>query len=105
MSPSRMVACLVSGRAAKRLRSGGVVRKALGRQDRGLAALFFPVLRRAEGGERIDERRGCVADLLHGQVEGRFVGLRWRVEAAQLTDELHGGGADFVVRRRRGEVE
>src|SRR6185312_5319747 len=43
--------------------------------------------------------------LFDRRVERRLIGLRGRVEAGQLAHELQGRGADFVVGRRRVEIE
>src|SRR5204862_289446 len=42
--------------------------------------------------------------LVHGTIEGDFVGLRWLREAAQLSHELQRRGADLIVGGRRREV-
>jgi hypothetical protein len=48
---------------------------------------------------------GGGGDLVDGGIEGFAVGLRRRVEARQLADELERGVADLLIRRGRVEVE
>lgn len=48
---------------------------------------------------------GNFRDLLNGCVESGFVGIRWFVKSAQLSDELQGSCANLVVRHGRFKVK
>ena len=47
---------------------------------------------------------GRLRHLIHGAVERELIGLGGPCEAAQLADELEGGGADLLIRGGRLEV-
>jgi hypothetical protein len=53
----------------------------------------------------MNQGMGRFSHLLHGEVEGCFVGFRGLVEAAQLAHELQGRSTNLLVRCRRLEVE
>ena len=46
----------------------------------------------------------CLRYLVHGVIEGKFVGLRGLREATQFADKLQRRRVDFLVRCRRFEV-
>src|SRR5579859_4714028 len=87
-------------------RSGGRTHaEALSCADLGLLGLGVPVTRRGLGFEQGQELATRHEDLLDRCVENSFVGLRWGVETRELAYELQGCGANFLVRRRRVEIE
>ncbi len=53
----------------------------------------------------VEQHAGGGRDVIHGLREGRFVGLGWLVEAAQLAHELQGSRTDLIFRGGRLEVE
>jgi hypothetical protein len=71
----------------------------------GPSGLGSPVPGRTHGHEAVDEAAGNLRNVLHSLSEGRLVRLGRRIEATQLPHELEGRSADFLVRRRRLEIE
>jgi hypothetical protein len=78
--------------------------KAACRPGARLGGFGFAVAGRGIADKRVEQLVRRSRDVVHGAVEGGFVGFRWPREAAQLANELHCGGADLVVGRRRLEV-
>ena len=87
------------GRARPFRRSGGgpVRARALG--------LDLAVARRLLGGQRRHQAARGIGDLVDRRLEGRWIGARRMGEAAELAHELTRGGADFLLVRRRIEIE
>src|SRR6516165_2686903 len=79
--------------------------EALARAGTGLLRLDLAVARRRARMQRREQRARRLGDLVHGAVEGRGIRLRRPVEAGELAHELQGRGADFLLGRRRLEVE
>src|SRR6266568_4564915 len=95
---------LPSFRRARVGRSGAAA-EALGVAGAGEGRRLLAIARRSRRDQVPHQAPGGRRDLLHRPVEGRRVGLRGRVEAAQLAHELERGRADLLVRRGRIEVE
>src|SRR5260370_40298154 len=55
--------------------------------------------------QRGEQPPRCSGDFLDRTIERRLVGLRRLVEAGQLAHELQRGGLDFILGRRRLEIE
>ncbi len=66
---------------------------------------LFAVLRRGGGLKRAQKVCGDVRDGIDGRLERSLVRLGGLTDAADLADELQGGGADLAVGDGRVEVE
>src|SRR5882672_6430827 len=80
-------------------------RFALRRSRARLRGDLVAILRRRRRRQRIDQATSDVGHLVDGTIERGLVRLRWRVESAQLADELQRRRADFFLSRRRIEIE
>src|ERR1700693_2743694 len=70
-----------------------------------LHRLDLAVARRARGGKIMQQATRHVGDLVDGALERRLVGFRGVREAGELAHELERRGADFLLGRRRIEIE
>src|SRR6202011_3596819 len=70
-----------------------------------LAGFDLPVRRGLPRLERSKQAARDVGDLVDRLIKRRLVDLRRMREAAELTHELQRGGADFLLGRRRLEIE
>jgi hypothetical protein len=66
--------------------------------------LDLAVARRRQGPQRGQQAMSAVGHFRYRAVERLGVGLRRRIEAGQLADELQRGRTDFGVGRRRLEM-
>src|SRR5438552_16062607 len=79
--------------------------KPLARSRARFLRLDVTVARRRMGMQRGEQPPRGLRHFLDGEVERRGVRGRRLVEAGKLAYELQCGGADFVLRRRRLEIE
>lgn len=78
--------------------------KAVRRPATSLQSFDFTIPWGSVCNERLQEFVCCCRHLVHGAIEGEFVGLGGLGESAQFADELQRRRTDFFVRRRRFEV-
>src|SRR5215831_19605787 len=71
----------------------------------GFGGLFFAVLRRRCGFERVEKTSRHAGYFFHGVEKRGFIGLRRFVETADLPHKLQGSGANLVLCYGRIEVE
>jgi len=70
----------------------------------GFAPLLVSIAGRRVRLQTVDQAVRRLRDFFYGTIEYRLIRVRRLRRAAQLAHELQGGGLDFVVRGRRGEV-
>jgi hypothetical protein len=71
----------------------------------GFLSLFFPILGRRVCRKRRKQPRRDSRDLIDRRLEGRRVGLRWFMEAADFSHELERRRPNLFVGDARIEIE
>jgi hypothetical protein len=71
----------------------------------GFRSLFFAILRRRDGFERMEKPSGNAGDFIHRILEQLFVGLGWFCKSTDLPDELERSGTNFFIRNGWIEIE